>query len=155
MPSFLRKLKNEVGGFDSVRQERPQVRARKPKNDDEDDEPTYVDESNDMITKAEYEAMVNGGDDAVKANPLETSEPAEKSGELEVPVTDQRSKQEVLAVIGGPGKRKLVKVVGDEEQDASCQTNGEKSSEKLTRSGKKAGKKAKKVKLSFDQDIEA
>ncbi|MCJ1247338.1 hypothetical protein MMC30_004552 [Trapelia coarctata] len=159
-PSFLRKLKSEYGGNNSGRHERPLARPRKQKgaDEDEDDEPTYVvDGGRDTLTKAEYDALMNPQDEAVSqakgVRDGEATESANGSAESTRIATDQAedlpqpAKKEVVATIGGTGKRRIAKVVGDDPEGDEG-----KEDRKPAASAKKAAKPKKKVKLSFDEE---
>jgi hypothetical protein len=56
-------MRGELAGDGSGRHEQPVARNKKLKNDDEDDAPTYVlEDTNQSLSKAEYEAIVAGDD---------------------------------------------------------------------------------------------
>lgn len=149
-PAFLQKLRGEYGD-NSGRLERPAMRSTrlKVKNDD-DDEPVYIDEeSNEVISKEEYHTLVGGNepkgedeDSAAKDNPIHQGDK---------PQTDT-SKQKNLTEVGGQRKRKQAKVVGEEKTEDEDKTEGEdKKGEKVQPKPTKKSKKAKKIKLSFDE----
>lgn len=132
----------------------PPARPRKQKiGDDEDEEPTYVQENtHGTISRAEYDAMVKN----VEVGKLEKSimvppvisdgheRALEEPGES--PQNPAPSKQQV-AGIGGNAKRRLAKIVGeDDEMEANQHHVGGLTNEKKVKS-----KKGKKVKLSFDE----
>lgn len=159
-PSFLRKLKSEYGGNNSGRHERPLARPRKHRgaDEDEDDAPTYVDEeSHDTFTKTEYEALMNTKDETVpQAKDVkgeEATDLADGGAESTSIAKDQAvelpnpAKREIVATIGGIGKRRLAKVVGE-------YPDGEESKEirKSATGVKKTTNPKKKVKLSFDEE---
>lgn len=157
-PSFLRKLKGQYGGT-SRGLERPAPRPRKLKEQgaDDDDGPTYVDaESNEVISKEDYEAMVRGeptedGGDSHSAAVGQSDSPPppaskDKDDTEEVrPETGPPSQN--VAEIGALRKRKQGKIVGEEERAeadlASTQT--------ATSAVRKPKAKKKKIKLSFDE----
>ena len=146
-PAFLQRLKNQYGNS-SGRLERPVARPRLAKRDDEDDAPTYVDEeSNEVLSKEEYEALVRGDDPqkAGEATDGATSQRREEpsTGDNTTEKTRSTPKQNVVDV-GGPKKRKQAKVVGEESSAGRDQ-----SPPKELASTKPKGKK-KKIKLSFD-----
>lgn len=154
-PAFLRRLKAEHGGGDSSRHERPLARPRKQMKDgEEDDEPTYVVEaSQDTLSKEEYEALVKGKvhDKAVNEE-TSSSTPSlaiSKFNEKDDahPSRNEPAKQKVAA-IGASNKRRLVKVVGDEDDEAASLVKGEPARQART----PKAKKGKKVKLSFDAE---
>ena len=150
-PSFLRKLKSEYGGGNSIRHERPIARPKRLKNEDEDDEPAYVDETtNDTISKVEFEAMQSGENRALLGSNkdevlIKTSEDPEFSAEEVERITSTQKQQ--LAGIGAFTKRKAVKVVGQNDEEVEAKSKGNSNTKE-----KNAAKKAKKVKLSFDEE---
>ena len=159
-PNFLRKLRSEVGRGISDRHERPLARPKMQKNEDEDDQPTYVDEdSHDTISKADYDTLTSrsndhteehGQDLAIK-RPLNQSngnleKDVDKSNEPRLPDTTNQG----MTVIGTSYKKRLAKIVV--EDDDRRETEQRKD---LYSDGKKPKvKKSKKVKLSFDEAAE-
>ena len=153
-PAFLRRLRNEAGGQDPVRHARQLTRPKKQKHlsDDEDDAPTYVDEaSRDVVTKKEFEALINRTeerDPRIKdSSPtLEEEEQQKQVGGLDEPLLEVGSSKEQIASIGAGSKRRFAKVVGDEEV---------KQPEPITEGSKRTNvakiKKDKRIKLSFDE----
>ncbi|TKA82340.1 hypothetical protein B0A49_00081 [Cryomyces minteri] len=159
-PAFLRKLRAQHAGNDD-RHERPLARPKKAKNEYEDDGPTYVDESNDTLSKAEYDALISGRD--AKADSLkggkdggEESEEApkaashadgkgERNGGEEGPAA---SKQRVTEVGAVRKKRKAVKIIGQSDDE---QVKGALDAEKVM---KKPKKKTKAINLSFGDEEE-
>lgn len=153
-PTFLRKLKSEYGGSNADRHASQLARPRKQKdNDDDDDEPTYVDEeSNDSITRAQYEAILKKQEQiTLKTEQTETLKSniagAVAPYAAKDVASETLSRKELVAVIGGIGKRRLAKVIGDDDLDH----NGEERSEG-TRVVARSTKKSKKIKLSFDDE---
>ncbi|KAI9928112.1 hypothetical protein ASPWEDRAFT_39094 [Aspergillus wentii DTO 134E9] len=140
-PSFLQKLRSQYGDT-SGRLERPIARPRKEKQDDgDDDEPTYVDEeSNEVISKEDYAALVR---DSNKEDENPTQDSAEQTSKPDEKEKEAPSKQS-LAEIGGPKKRKQAKVVGEENNAP------EKEEERKEGPNRKPKQKKKKIKLSFD-----
>ncbi|KAJ5558799.1 hypothetical protein N7535_009320 [Penicillium sp. DV-2018c] len=144
-PAFLQKLRGQYGD-NTGRLERPALRPTRLKvnRDDDEDEPTYVDEeSNEVISKEQYKALVGEsgskeeGEDATSAKDPSTARednPAAAVGP---------TKQSNLTEVGGQRKRKQVKVVGEDKADAE---------EVQPKSASKKSKKSKKIKLSFDED---
>ena len=157
-PNFLRRLREEHGGRDSARHERPLNRPRKQKaqEDDDDDAPTYVDEENqNTFSKAEYETLVNNRttlDTELGAEGQEGKDMQARNvrGNLAMEDKTIRSEQQ-LAEIGSQKKRRAVKVIGDEMPD---QMDAEKKPVLKTSRTEKKPNKRKKVKLSFDDDTE-
>lgn len=149
-PAFLRRLRGEVGGQNSVRHESQLARPKKQRNVDEedDDAPTYVDEtSHEVVPKDEFEALVKrreGEDskirDSYRALPDE-EEQKRRNGQ-----TEPSPSKEQIASVGTMSKRRLAKVIGNEEvQQPESATKGPKGT------GLAKTKRNKKIKLSFDE----
>lgn len=149
-PAFLRRLRNEHGGGDSARHERQLPRRKRHQaENDEEDLPAYVDgDSNNTISKAEYDALYTG---AGKMQ-LETDASAESLSQPHAAEMDEAEESgHVVQVkqpevsIGGGVKRKLAKVI----------TESPDSGDLLLPLNRIASKKRRKkmsqdVKLSFD-----
>ena len=156
-PAFLRRLKSQYGGGDG--RENPQRRPKKPKNEDDDDAPTYVEEgSHEVISKEEYEALVRG-DDPEEENKDESTDfkAGQPTASLHGGVqegtagTDGSKSRQNVAGIGGPKKRKQAKVVGEELAEEKEEEEGRQGTSPVANKPKQK-KKKKKVKLSFDED---
>lgn len=138
-------MRNQYGEGSGFLQSRPNPRPVKQRDADDDDEPTYVDEeSNEVLSKEQYLALVNGesleSEDVEKGN-TEGDKTADGSGKK-----PQTSKASQGVEIGGVKKRKQAKVVGQEEKP-------EESKQPNTTAGEPRKKKAKKkIKLSFDEE---
>lgn len=158
-PAFLRRLRAQHGGGDSARHERPQARPKKQMKDgEEDDQPTYVvEDSSDTLSKEEYETLVKGNDAEEQkgsdlpsfsspANPDATQVEA-SAGKDALPESAFPRKQQAAA-IGVSNKRRLAKVVGDEDGKVAKPVKGDPAQQKA----KPKGKQGKKVKLSFDDN---
>ncbi|GFF26328.1 hypothetical protein IFM46972_01743 [Aspergillus udagawae] len=145
-PAFLQKLRNQYGDT-SGRLERPIARPRLAKKDDvDDDEPTYVDEeSNEVISKEEYEALLRGDEKEQQSSEQQSGH--ELRQDTENPDVEGASKQN-LAGIGGPKKRKQAKVIADDNVEADNDTQQENTG---SQKAKLKQKKKKKIKLSFDE----
>ncbi|CAF9926982.1 MAG: hypothetical protein ALECFALPRED_003596 [Alectoria fallacina] len=161
-PIFLRRLKGEYGERDSSRHERPLARPRKQAREgEEDDQPTYVVEDNqDTLSKAEYEALVaadNADKDdenkmpiSAKASPgIQEAEPKKDTATREAALVKQQ-----VAGIGGTTKRRLAKVVcDDEEEDDEHQDEVAPGKNDSGKNSKKSRvRKRKRMKLSFDEE---
>jgi hypothetical protein len=144
-PAFLRRLRGEMAGDGSGRHENPIQRNKRLKQDDEEDAPTYVlEDTNQSMSKAEYEAMVAG-----KVSEKDGAT-AEEGGTTKVTATTPHAKDTIVEIGKATKKRKVAKVIG-EEKDENEDEKASKTSEK--KSIKKAKKKGKPVKLSFgDQE---
>ncbi|PYI17631.1 hypothetical protein BO86DRAFT_337918 [Aspergillus japonicus CBS 114.51] len=153
-PAFLQRLRNQYGD-NSGRLERPVARPRKPREEHDDDGPTYVDEeSNDIISKEEYEALVRGdkpakADDQTDKDLKDENKSAGQPGEGSKSDTgaETSSSKQNIAEIGGPRKRKQAKVIGEDAPAAESEDTKKKDS-----SGVRKAKQKKKIKLSFDNE---
>ncbi|RMZ79873.1 hypothetical protein DV737_g3224, partial [Chaetothyriales sp. CBS 132003] len=141
-PAFLQRLRAEFGGErNNVQFERPN-KPRLQIGDAAEDGPTIVDESGEGVSKEEYERMLRGEEeDAKGAGP----DPRDGAGQED---TED-------AQIGNAKKRKVGKVVGSEAEEVQMkrgQGHGdtEKSTSATRDAGKAPKKRAKKIKLSFD-----
>lgn len=118
-PAFLQKLRGQYGTT-SGRLERPAARPRKPKDgNDNDDEPVYVDEeSNEVISKEEYQALV-GGSATQKEGEASLDDQSTVGGEDKTRTQKEpnAAKQSNLTEVGGQRKRKQVKVVGEDQPE--------------------------------------
>jgi len=151
-PSFLRKLKAQYTGPQAGRQEYQAARARKQMFDDTDDDPTYVGEdSNVIISKSDVDKMMQKRDDSqaeqagCKPEPEADIEDAE--GKPTIVGKEEGALKETMAAIGGTSKRRIAQVIGE---SGSKEDSGPKAP--LHKSEKKHMKKAKKIKLSFDDE---
>ncbi|KAL4998677.1 hypothetical protein BDV10DRAFT_185060 [Aspergillus recurvatus] len=146
-PAFLQRLRGQYENTSSGL-ERPLQRSRRVRDDNDDDGPTYVDaESNDVISKEDYEAMVNCGDPETKQpeNGVKDKDAAADQDGDSKRAESAPLKQNVTE-IGGPRKRKQAKVIGDEIEGA------EKAEVRPKESGsRKPKQKTRKIKLSFEE----
>ena len=154
LPPFLQKLhaQNAATG-DGDRHERPAPRPKKANAHDEDDEPTVVDEAGETVSKAELEKMTStasGEGENLKTVGEESAEP-KGSGAIQDAV--QRSDQKVTEGTATK-KRKVAKVVGDENEVEVNDKDGESEELSAKKVAKKAKKKAKPIRLAFDDDGE-
>jgi len=163
-PAFLRRLRGEHG---SDRQNVQFARPNKSrlKTGDEDDAPTMVDEEGENVSKEEYERMMKEKEKEEVGKEDKVGEDAgvgQKKGSEEVREDDEgklrgEKKQIVVEAGAGTKKRKAVKVVGEEErmgdglvlQGSKAQREKETDAVPVKQAGTK--KKAKKIKLSFDE----
>ncbi|KAJ9638872.1 hypothetical protein H2201_004601 [Coniosporium apollinis] len=152
-PAFLRRMRGEVAGIDPHRHERQVARPKRLKNgDEEDDGPTIVDESNDTLSKAEYEALM--GEKVEKesdAEPAESATSALQDGNGNGEDVQEKEdgglvkKQQIAEAGKSQKKRKVGKVVGEAEEE-------EEDRQQKKPEAKKVKKKVKAVKLSFGDD---
>ena len=157
LPPFLQRLRAQNTGYgddgDPDRHERPLARPKKAKNPDDDDGPTLVDESGDTVSKADYEKQLKGDDEGEETGGNVTGEMTgdgkpEASGAL--PADSGPRFEQKLTDGAAVKKRKVAKVVGDEEGDSSKPASAAKDD--APKAAKKAKKKAKPIKLAFDDD---
>jgi hypothetical protein len=166
-PAFLQRLKAEYAGDrNNVQFARPS-KSRLKTGDAEEDEPMMVDERGERVSREEWEGMVRrerekgkegedegedgkGSSEEGKKDRINVEEKGDGEGPREK--NEVRGKQKV-AEVGGPKKRKVVKVVGDGDGDDEDHERLKESTEvadKDTKDATKPKKKAKKIKLSFD-----
>ncbi|KAH9866973.1 hypothetical protein IAQ61_007563 [Plenodomus lingam] len=146
-PAFLQRLRGQLQSGDSARHEQPIARNKKAKENDEDDAPTYVlEDTNQSLTKEEYEALLSG---------KESKEDQDATAKTESPDSAEgpaKSKDKIVQVGGSVKKRKAAKIIGD-EQDADT-TQHQDSSQMNGKVAKKPKKKGKAVKLTFGDEDE-
>ncbi|KAK4505728.1 hypothetical protein PRZ48_003693 [Zasmidium cellare] len=155
LPPFLQRLRDQnAGRGDTDRHERAIARPKKSKDPNEDDGPTVVDESGETLSKDEVEKLTKqpepGIEDTenVKGEIDPATEP-KASGALpdtKKNVTDGATTK----------KRKVAKAIGEDDDDEEVATEKPKDGAEngVTKSVKKAKKKAKPVKLAFDDEEE-
>ncbi|CAO2651942.1 Nn.00g002250.m01.CDS01 [Neocucurbitaria sp. VM-36] len=150
-PAFLQRLRGQLAGGDTARHEQPVPRNKRMKQDDEDDAPTYVlEETNQSLTKEEYDALVSGKDN-------EEGEHATKDGptkEQDVNSDAKPKEKDKIAEVGANAKkRKVAKIISDEpEQSQDKEGKGIKKED--SKVVKKPKKKTKAVKLTFGDEEE-
>ncbi|GAM89044.1 hypothetical protein ANO11243_070780 [Dothideomycetidae sp. 11243] len=158
-PAFLQRIRAKNGGGDG-RHERPIPRPRRNKAEDEDDAPTYVmEDSNDTLSKQEYERILNSklaaengdeggenvrgeltGDGPYMSGALPPSDVEHKSADN----AERSSSTKLNEAKLGHKKRKVAAVVGQDEQDSG--------NEAVEKKSRKVKKKGGAVKLSFDTE---
>jgi hypothetical protein len=126
------------------------LRNKQPKQDDEDDAPAYImEDTNQSLTKAEYEALVAGKD----------SKDEDAGKNAETPVTaDSRTqatdaqpvKDNVADLSKNTRKRKAVKVIAGDDEAGSHSSITQTDAKVI----KKPKKKNKPVKLTFGDEDE-
>lgn len=157
-PSFLRKLREQHGG------PRNNVQFARPKSDrlkmgeEGDDDPVIVDETGEDVAKDAWEERLRKDKEGACGG--DGQEPDEKSKLPVVPDHDASRDKQRTAEIGAAKKRKAAKVIADEdenrdaedEQSTTASTNigNDKAKKGPKDVPAKSKKKAKKVKLSFD-----
>ncbi|KAL8811268.1 MAG: hypothetical protein Q9223_006605 [Gallowayella weberi] len=152
-PTFLKKLKSEYGNDGLTRQQRPQVRPKKQRNADEedDDEPVYVHEEDphEPISKADYDALLKApSTEPEPAELMQSATSAQFSQETESSDQVQQTlpAKERTAGIGASSKKRSAKIIGEEDSSDEVRksTTGSEAPKKHVQ------KKGKKVKLSFE-----
>lgn len=155
LPPFLQRLHDKnAGRGDTDRHERPIARPKKSKDPNEDDGPTVVDESGETLSKDEVEKLTNStepgiGDSENVTGELDPTAEPKASGALP---SDKASENTVTDGIATK-KRKAAKVIGQEEdvdQEVSDATG--KKEKTGVKTAKKIRKKAKPIKLAFDDE---
>ncbi len=128
------------------------------KDGEDDDQPTYVvEDSRNTISKEEYEVLVKGNDAENQGGRELIDFPLfPKSGAIQIearagkdasPESSTSMKQQAAA-IGASKKRRLAKIVGDEDEEVGKVVKRNPAELKV----KHKGKQGKKVKLTFDDD---
>ena len=146
-----------MSGTDLDRHDRPFARPKREKQEDEDDGPTYVLEDSNMdLSKPEYEALL-AGKTLSEERGIQSADADEKEGlstTIALPADnppnqkgDLSAKQRLTEIGKGLKKRKAVKVIG-ENDDVDVEVKDSKPIGKPK-------KKAKTIKLSFDEDATA
>ncbi|KIV93240.1 hypothetical protein PV10_04469 [Exophiala mesophila] len=167
-PAFLRRLKGQFGGDDG----RHNVQIARPKRDrlktaDDDDDPLIVDEQGETVAKEEYERRLKGedvdptaeadGEASKKAPDSQTEQDAGQAERQKVTgIGDSKAKKrKVGKVVGGDGQDEVSGPSSVKEQDAGAEKGVASSKEAEKVKGQDAPvtkkKKAKKIKLSFDE----
>ena len=159
-PSFLRKLREEHSGpRNNVQFARPK-KDRLRTGDEGEDDPVIVDEAGEDVAKDVWEERLRRDKEGASGGDGDGQGPDEKGKQSTISDHDATRDKQKIAEIGAAKKRKAGKVIADEE--SSKDTGGKKSSTTSLnleeRTGTKAAgdiqakpkKKAKKIKLSFD-----
>jgi len=154
-PAFLRRIRGEIRGSvdDPDRQINPVARptiSKRLKKDDEDDAPTYVlEETNQDLSKEEYEALLKG-EEAAAADAAEDQIESESGASAylskDASIPSVKPKEKVAEIGGLPKKRKAAKIVGqdgDEDPDTSNTQSGNPSKKSSSKDTKKPPKKKK------------
>jgi delta 1-pyrroline-5-carboxylate dehydrogenase len=132
---------------DTTRHEQPTARNKHMKETDEDDAPTYVlEETNQSLTKEEYDALVSGE---------EAAEKEDRSLDASKEQTEEavRQKDTIAKVGAATRKRKAAKIIGD-DQDEGDEVAGKDAKSPGAKVIKKPKKKSKAVKLTFGDEEE-
>jgi hypothetical protein len=133
-------------GEDSARHERPIPRNKRMKQDDEDDAPTYVlEDTNQSMTKEEYEGFVKEKDSKDDDNNEQATKESAKNSE-------SKPRDKITEVGANAKKRKAAKIISDEQEDSKDELKNAKKTDAKT--VKKPKKKTKAVKLTFGEEEE-
>jgi hypothetical protein len=159
-PSFLRKLREQHGGpRNNIQHARPKKDRLRTGEDGEDD-PVIVDEAGEDVGKEEWEERLRREKEGATEEGDETETGKNNGGEsTDAPISRQKQK---TADIGSIKKRKAAKVIGEDEPEQETKSTKyadakpkaeEEASEARPKEvvGSKPKKKAKKIKLSFDE----
>ena len=157
-PAFLRRLKGEFSGLDG----RNNVQIVRPKKDrlrtgdDEEDEPVIVDEQGQRIEKAEFERRAKGEEEAERPDFTEeekgsaSAEKVVKQTVMEIGTASNVKKRKAGKIVGGgEGNNE-----GSVDEKIEEKTSSREEPDKVPLPKKKVAapkKKAKKIKLSFDE----
>ena len=154
LPPFLQRLHaQKAGRGDPDKHETQFARPKRAKDDDAEDGPTVIDESGENVSKEDLEKLQNGteGEDdtkiseLVRGETLDEGEPKASGAIQEVDPKDRRRAEQKVTDGKATKKRKLVKAVGE------ATTDGEHEKAETGQGAKKAKKKAKPIKLAFDE----
>ncbi|SPJ78180.1 uncharacterized protein FTOL_06569 [Fusarium torulosum] len=143
-PPFLAALRAQAAGArgpDPILAAQRRSAKKRSSSEEAEDAPLVVDEDGNVVS---FEVDKDG---VVKDNGDQDREPAE--------VKEAAKELENKAAIGGR-KRKVGKIVGDAADEVKTERDGDDEkkdvSEKESAKNRKPKKKAKKIKLSFDED---
>ena len=155
LPPFLQRLHDQnAARGDTDRHERPTVRSRVARDPNEDDGPTIVDESGELLDKDEFEnlAKSNTADSTAGGNVTgEIDSNAEPKASGALPNGSDGPKRDKNVTEGiTQKKRKFAKVIGDDNVVPADESTDK--SPTVNKAAKKIKKKAKPIKLAFDED---
>jgi hypothetical protein len=120
------------------------------KDDDEDDAPTYVmEDTNQSLSKEEYDALVSGKD----ARENDTL-PTEKAGNDQSAESEPKPKDKIAEVGANAKKRKAAKIISDEQGQSKEKEQGKDAEKTNVKVAKKSKRKTKPVKLTFGDEDE-
>lgn len=154
LPPFLQRLhEQKAGRGDADRHEFQTARPKKAKNPDDDDGPTMVDESGENVSKDDLQKL--GAAETVGNTVTGDMSAEEPKGSGALQDGDSAGRKGKESVTDGVAfkKRKVGKVVGDDEAEDGAEKDPEKDEAGTKKAVKKAKKKAK-VKLAFDDGDE-
>ena len=161
-PAFLQRLRAEYSGDrNNVQFARPN-KSRLKTGEAEEDDPTIVDETGEGVSKEDYEEMLRREKEGDTSAPqADASDAAGRKSRVEARNHAQEGAREMqqVAAVGGGKKRKVGKIVGEGvdnveatgPEDTRTEITRDDSKKATTVESTKPKKKAKKVKLSFDE----
>jgi len=160
-PAFLRRIRGELVGStdDSENQTNSVPLPKKPGRLElgDDEGPTYVlEDSGETVTKEVFEKMIAKSKDGQDKSLVADAEGKQQSNgaQNEENVSVNQHKQQVAQIGTLSKKRKIAKIVGEnpDSDEAAEENSNPKVSSK--RNVQKPKKKAKQIKLTFDDDNE-
>ncbi len=157
-PAFLRRIRGElVGSTDDQNNSVPLPKKPKRLELGDDEGPTYVlEDSGETVTKEAFEKMIAENKDGEDRPAVTDAEEKQQGNDTQNEKNDNmnRCKKQVAQIGAVSKKRKMVKIVSeDPDSDEGAEaTPSSKFSSK--RNVQKPKKKAKQVKLTFDDDNE-
>lgn len=142
LPPFLQRLQAQnAGRGDADRHEQPVARPKRAKDPNEDDGPTVVDETGEMISMEALEQKVTANDSS------------ETNGDAPKDIAADSKLAGYQRVSGTASKkRKVAKVVGDDDESASESKSRDQGTAREATADKKIKKRNKPIKLAFDED---
>ncbi|KAM0477127.1 hypothetical protein ACHAPX_006090 [Trichoderma viride] len=160
LPPFLAALHAQASGAsgpDPILSAQRRGGKKRSKSEEAEDDPLIVDEEGNAVD----DLKVNK-DGTVEELPNGSSNDGTKDGDAEIAQskTNKSEPETAKASIGGR-KRKVGKVIGENAENSEPETSADKKSEPVKKDQKdakqqaanrKPKKKAKKIKLSFDED---
>ncbi|KAL7935814.1 hypothetical protein V8C35DRAFT_298320 [Trichoderma chlorosporum] len=159
LPPFLAALRAQASGAsgpDPILSAQRRGGKKRSSSEEAEDVPLVVDEQGNAI-----EDLKVNKDGTVEETPATEADEEAKDGSLETAQskTNKSESETAKASIGGR-KRKVGKVIGEDAQDDAAEPAAGKKSEATKKStddaeqatNRKTKKKAKKIKLSFDED---
>ncbi|RMY03002.1 hypothetical protein D0868_07688 [Hortaea werneckii] len=169
LPPFLQRLRDQNSGRDTDRHEREIARpkGKKDAQAEEEDGPTVVDDSGETLTKEQVASMNEAVEEKERS---ESNVGGSVKGQLEnagdvvatsgaLPDDEPTRKGDTVTEGKAVKKRKVGKVVGGDENEEEGDEQARKPSDPAApgekeSAGKKIKKKAKQIKLAFNDDDE-
>lgn len=155
LPPFLQRLHAQKAGHgDPDRHERQLARPKRANAETEDDGPTVIDESGETVSKEELDKMTTT-DTAADEVPINELVKGDSIGDASPKASGaiQRTSEQKLSDGTATKKRKVGRVVGDDDrEDHASPTNENDAASNKHKLAKKVKKKVKPIKLAFDND---